>query len=295
MNIMKLRPLVLAAFLALPFATSFAHVEFSVGWAPPPLPVYEQPACPVAGYIWTPAYWGWNADYYDYNWVPGVWVPPPRVGLLWTPGWWGWNNGAYAFNQGSWGPHVGFYGGVNYGYGYNGNGYWGGRWSGNNFQYNTAVTRVNKTVINNTYVNNSFAKNVNANRTSFNGGNGGIKAQPNAEQRKAMTNANKVGPTSEQLGRQQAAAKDKNLLASTSKGKPNQEAIKSFNKTEGAGQGRGGQEVGAGGGAAGAGAENKPGNLGERQGQGAGPGAGKAGNANGIVNERNLNRGGGEA
>ena len=293
MNIMKFRSLIFAAFLALPFATSFAQVEFSVGWAPPPLPVYEQPACPVAGYIWTPGYWGWNADYYDYYWVPGVWVPPPRVGLLWTPGWWGWKSGAYAFNQGYWGPTVGFYGGVNYGYGYTGNGYWGGRWSGNKFQYNTAVTRVNKTVINNTYVNNSFAKNVNANRTSFNGGNGGIKAQPNAEQRKAMTNANKVGPTSEQLGRQQAAAKDKNLLASTNKGKPNQEAIKSFNKTEGAGQGRGGQEVGAGGGAAGAGAGNKPGNLGERQ--GAGAGAGKAGNANGNVNERNLNRGGGEA
>ena len=240
---MKLRSLLFAAVLALPLA-SFAEVEFSVGWAPPPLPVYEQPACPVAGYIWTPGYWGWNADYYDYNWVPGVWVPPPRVGLLWTPGWWGWRGGSYAFNQGYWGPTVGFYGGVNYGYGYTGNGYWGGRWSGNNFQYNTAVTRVNKTVINNTYVNNSFAKNVNANRTSFNGGNGGIKTQPNAEQRKAMTNANKVGPTSEQLNRQQAAGKDKNLLASTNKGKPNQEAIKSFNKTEGAGQGRGGQEVG---------------------------------------------------
>ena len=158
MNIMKLRSLVFAAFLALPFATSFAQVEFSVGWAPPPLPVYEQPACPVAGHIWTPGYWGWDDYYYDYYWVPGVWVPPPRVGLLWTPGWWGWNNGAYAFNQGYWGPHVGFYGGVNYGYGYTGNGYWGGRWSGNNFQYNTAVTRVNKTVINNTYVNNSFAQ-----------------------------------------------------------------------------------------------------------------------------------------
>src|SRR5437016_6135505 len=276
MNIMKLRSLVFAAFLALPLA-SFAEVEFSVGWAPPPLPVYEQPACPVAGYIWTPGYWGWNADYYDYNWVPGVWVAPPRVGLLWTPGWWGWRGGSYAFNQGYWGPTVGFYGGVNYGYGYTGNGYWGGRWSGNNFQYNTAVTRVNKTVINNTYVNNSFAKNVNANRTSFNGGNGGIKAQPNAEQRKAMTNANKVGPTSEQLGRQQAAAKDKNLLASTSKGKPNQEAIKSFNKTEGAGQGKGAQGLGA---AAGAGAgqgENKPGKMAEQNRQGEGAGQGQAG------------------
>src|SRR6266581_7895613 len=279
MNIMKLRSLVLAAFLALPFATSFAQVEFSVGWAPPPLPVYEQPACPVAGYIWTPGYWGWNADYYDYNWVPGVWVPPPRVGLLWTPPWWGWRNGVYAFNQGYWWPTVGFYGGVNYGYGYTGNGYWGGRWSGNNFQYNTAVTRVNKTVINNTYVNNSFAKNVNANRTSFNGGNGGIKAQPNAEQRKAMTNANKVGPTSEQLNRQQAAAKDKNLLASTSKGKPNQETIKSFNKTEGAGQGKGAQGLGAAGGAGAGQGENKPGKMAEqnRQGEGAGQGQGGKG------------------
>src|SRR5215475_761397 len=275
---MKLRSLIFAVFLALPFATSFAQVEFSVGWAPPPLPVYEQPACPVAGYIWTPGYWGWDDYYYDYYWVPGVWVPPPRVGLLWTPGWWGWRGGAYVFNQGYWGPTVGFYGGVNYGFGYTGNGYWGGRWSGNTFQYNTAVTHVNKTVINNTYVNNSFAKNVNANRTSFNGGNGGIKAEPNAEQRAAMANAKKEGPTSQQLERQKLASKDQNLRASVNKGKPNQEAIKSFNKTEGAGQGKGAQGLETAGGAAGAGAGNEPGNLSERQGQGAAAGAGKTGN-----------------
>ena len=204
MTIMKLRSLVFAAFLALPLA-SFAQIEFSASIAPPELPVYEQPVCPVAGYIWTPGYWAYDNDYY---WVPGVWVPPPRVGLLWTPPWWGWNNGVYAFNEGYWGPHVGFYGGVNYGYGYTGNGYWGGRWSGNTFQYNTAVTRVNKTVINNTYVNNSFQKNVNANRTSFNGGNGGIKAEATAEQRAAMANAKKEGPTSQQLERQKLASKD---------------------------------------------------------------------------------------
>ena len=293
---MKLRSLVFAAFLALPL-TSFAQVEFSVGWAPPPLPVVVQPACPVAGHIWTPGYWGWDDYYYDYYWVPGVWVPPPRVGLLWTPGWWGWRNGAYAFNQGYWGPTVGFYGGINYGYGYTGNGYWGGRWSGNTFQYNTAVTHVNKTVINNTYVNNSFAKNVNANRTSFNGGNNGIKAQPNAEQRAAMANAKKEGPTSQQLERQKLASKDQNLRASVNKGKPNQEAIKSFNKNEGAGQGKGAQGVEAAGGAAGAGAGagNKPGNLSERQGQGAAAGAGKAGNEPGNVANRNLKEAGAEA
>ena len=283
----KLRSLIFAGFLALPFATSFAQVEFSVGWAPPPLPVYEQPACPVAGYIWTPGYWGWDNYYYDYYWVPGVWVAPPRVGLLWTPGWWGWRGGAYVFNQGYWGPTVGFYGGINYGYGYTGNGYWGGRWSGNTFQYNTAVTRVNKTVINNTYVNNSFAKNVNANRTSFNGGNNGIKAEPNADQRNAMANANKLGPTSQQLNRQQAASKDQNLRASANKGKPNQEAIRSFNKTEGAGQGKGAQEVGAAGGAG-----NKPGNLSERQGKGGAAGAGNGGNKPGNMAERNRQGGG---
>ena len=45
-------------------------------------------------------------------------VEPPAVGLLWTPGYWGFNNGIYAFNRGYWGPHVGFYGGINYGFGY---------------------------------------------------------------------------------------------------------------------------------------------------------------------------------
>src|SRR6267143_4004372 len=160
-------------FAGLPLASSFAQIGISVAIAPPEIPIYEQPYCPTEGYIWTPGYWGYADDYY---WVPGVWVPPPRVGLLWTPAWWGWNNGAYVFNQGYWGPHVGFYGGINYGYGYAGNGYWGGRWSGNTFQYNTAVTRVNTTVVHNTYVNNSFTKNVNANRTRFNGGNG-IKAE----------------------------------------------------------------------------------------------------------------------
>src|SRR6266446_4294870 len=265
----KLRSLVFAAFLALPLA-SFAQVDFSVNIAPPVMPVYAQPLCPVAGYIWTPGYWGWDQDYY---WVPGVWVAPPSVGLLWTPPWWGWNNGAYAFNQGYWGPHVGFYGGINYGYGYTGNGYWGGRWSGNTFQYNTAVTHVNKTAVHNTYVNNSFQKNVNANRTSFNGPNG-IKAQPTAQQKAAAANAKKTGPTSQQLARQQAASKDQNPRASVNKGNPNNEAIKSFDKGEGAGQGKGAQGLGAAGGAGAGQSENKPGNmaehflLGERAGQG---------------------------
>jgi hypothetical protein len=290
MNIMKLRSFILAAFLALPLA-SFAEVDFSVNIAPPVMPVYEQPLCPVAGYLWTPGYWAYQNDYY---WVPGVWVPPPRVGLLWTPPWWGWNNGAYVFNQGYWGPRVGFYGGINYGYGYTGNGYWGGRWSGNTFQYNTAVTRVNTKIVHNTYINNSVNRQVNVNRASFNGPNG-VKAEANAEQRAAAANATKTGPTSQQLARQQAASKDQNLRASVNKGNPNADAIKSFNKGEGAGQGKGAQGLEAAGGAAGAGAGNKPGNLSERQGQGAAAGAGKTGNEPGNVTERNLKGAGAEA
>ncbi len=287
---MKLRSIILAAFLfvSLPLASSFAQVDISVNVAPPVLPVYEQPLCPVEGYIWTPGYWGWGGG--DYYWVPGVWVPPPRVGLLWTPAWWGWNNGAYAFHQGYWGPTVGFYGGINYGYGYAGNGYWGGRWEGNAFRYNTAVTRVNTNVVHNTYINNSFNKQVNTNRASFNGPNG-IKAEPTGEQKAAAANAKKMGPTSEQLARQQAASKDQNLRASVNKGNPNADAIKSFDRGEGAGQGKGAQGLGAAGGAAGADTGNKAGNLSGREGQGgavAGAGTGKTGNKPENVTERNL-------
>jgi hypothetical protein len=288
MKIMKLRSFVLAAFLVvgLPLASSYAQVGISVNFAPPVLPVYEQPPCPVAGYIWTPGYWGYGYDVGDYYWVPGAWVPPPSVGLLWTPAWWGWNNGAYVFNQGYWGPTVGFYGGINYGYGYTGNGYWGGRWSGNTFQYNTAVTRVNTNVVHNTYVNKSVTNQLNANRASFNGPNG-VKAEATAEQKAAAANAKKMGPTSQQLSRQQAASKDQNLRASVNKGNPNADAIKSFNKSEGAGQAEGraeglGTAVGAGKGG------NKPGNVTERNLKGAGTGnAGGGGNKLGAANQGN--------
>ena len=87
-----------------------------------------------------------------YYWVPGVWVRPPAVGLLWTPGYWGWGGSAFLFHEGYWGPHVGFYGGINYGFGYGGVGFFCGRWEGGAFAYNTAVVRVNTTIIHNTYV-----------------------------------------------------------------------------------------------------------------------------------------------
>ena len=112
---------ILIGFLAFAFpAASFAFfsVGISVGFAPPALPLYEQPPCPASGYIWTPGYWAYSAEAADYYWVPGTWVVAPALGLLWTPGYWAIEAGAYLWNAGYWASHVGFYGGINYGYGY---------------------------------------------------------------------------------------------------------------------------------------------------------------------------------
>src|SRR5580693_5449208 len=128
--------LLIAFVVALPAAS---HAQVGVGVsitvAPPALPVYEQPPCPTEGFLWTPGYWAHGPD--GYFWTPGLWVAPPHPGLLWTPGYWGFAGGAYGWHAGYWGPHVGFYGGINYGFGYGGVGFWGGRWEGGAFRYNT--------------------------------------------------------------------------------------------------------------------------------------------------------------
>src|SRR5216684_8387492 len=64
-------------------------------FAPPALPVYEQPVCPGDGNLWTPGYWAWDGD--DYYWVPGTWLLAPEVGFLWTPPWWGRSDGVFVF------------------------------------------------------------------------------------------------------------------------------------------------------------------------------------------------------
>jgi hypothetical protein len=182
--------------------------------APPELPVYEQPPIPAPGYIWTPGYWAYGPD--GYFWVPGTWVEPPEVGLLWTPGWWGWNNGLYVFNQGYWGPQVGFYGGVNYGYGYGGSGYQGGRWDHGRFAYNRAANNIGNVHITNVY--NTTIINT-TNRVSFNGGQGGIAARPTPQQ-EAFAHASHTPPTSLQVQHQQAAGGNHALLATVNNGRP---------------------------------------------------------------------------
>jgi hypothetical protein len=190
--------------------------EIQTNEAPPPLPDYEQPPCPEDGYIWTPGYWRWAGG--AYFWVPGTWVQPPRMGVLWTPGYWGFVGGVYAFHAGYWGPHVGFYGGVNYGYGYGGVGFAGGRWAGNSFAYNSTVTNVNVTVIHNTY-NQTVVNNVTVNKVSYNGGTGGVVAAPTAQERIAAQETH-VPPTAMQRQHVQEAVRNPALSARVNGGHP---------------------------------------------------------------------------
>jgi hypothetical protein len=205
----------IAILLLLPGA-SFGAVSISVGIAPPPLPVYTQPEAPGPDYIWEPGYWAYGpAGYY---WVPGTWVLAPEPGLLWTPGYWAFVNGSYVWNPGYWGPQVGYYGGVDYGFGYFGHGFVGGRWVGRHFDYNTAVMHVNPAVVHNTYVDRSVIRNRTASHASFNGP-GGVTARPTAAET-AAEHQRHVAPTTVQTAHERNAGANRNNLQSVNHGRP---------------------------------------------------------------------------
>jgi WXXGXW repeat (2 copies) len=198
-------------------AASFGQVFVSVRVGPPALPIYAQPLCPGPGYFWTPGYWGWNDDG-GYYWVPGTWVVAP-VGMLWTPGYWGWGGGFYAWHGGYWGPHIGFYGGINYGFGYGGVGFFGGEWRGGAFYYNRSVTNVTVTNVTNVYNRTVIENNTTVSRTSFNGGEGGIKATPTPQEQVAEHETH-TAPLAAQTQHETAASQNKANFASENHGRP---------------------------------------------------------------------------
>jgi hypothetical protein len=200
-------------------SAAFGQLRISVTFGPPPLPVYEQPLCPGDGYLWTPGYWAWSDDDDDYYWVPGTWILAPEVGYLWTPPYWAWSDGAFVFYDGYWGPHIGFYGGINYGFGYFGDGFEGGRWDHDHFFYNRAVTNVNVTNIHNVYNTTVVNHYTTVNRVSYNGGNGGVSARPTPEQ-EAAVHERHLPPPAPQVQHVQAARGNPELRASANHGKP---------------------------------------------------------------------------
>ena len=194
--------------------------------APPPLPVYDQPAAPDPNDIWTPGYWNY-ADT-GYYWVPGAWVAAPYYGALWTPPYWGWYGNRYRFHHGYWGPHIGYYGGIDYGFGYIGVGYYGGYWRGHDFYYNRSVNHLGggfRNVYERPVVVNNVRYNMEPHvRVSFNGGPGGINAQPRPFEVAAERERHE-GPLPAQVAMRQQAATNRGNFFAANGGRPAQAAF----------------------------------------------------------------------
>jgi hypothetical protein len=218
---------VLLALLALAIpATLFGQIRLSISVGPPALPVYEQPICPGDGYLWTPGYWAYDDSVSDYYWVAGEWVMAPEQGFLWTPGYWGWGNGGYRFNEGYWGPEVGFYGGINYGFGYSGDGYDGGRWDRGQFFYNRSDNNVDVARNHNVY--DTHVKSQNVSRVSFNGGTGGIEARETSQQ-EAVGKQRHIAPVALQIQHAQTARVSPESRSSVNHGQP---PVATYTKSE---------------------------------------------------------------
>ena len=217
-----LRSTVLSVFLASVAISSFAimasaQTVIMVEVPPPPLPDYDQPDIPGPGYIWIPGYWAFDDDY-GYYWVPGTWVLPPQDGLLWTPGYWVFEDSNYVYYEGYWGEEVGFYGGVDYGYGYEGDGYDGGYWQGGAFFYNTTVNNVAGMGIANVF-SKPVVRPANVRRVSYNGGPGGLTLRP-TQQQQSFAHERHVGLTTAQREHVQMASREPSLRETQNKGLP---------------------------------------------------------------------------
>jgi len=204
--------------LAAGAARGQVSIGISVGFGPPPLPVYAQPYCPGPGYIWTPGYWAWDANT-GYYWVPGTWVLAPFEGALWTPGYWGWDPAVALFmwHRGYWGTRVGFYGGINYGFGYTGYGYDGGYWRDRHFYYNRAVNRIDVRRIRRVYDRRIDVRDESG--ISYNGGRGGIDARPRREDL-AARRYRRMGPISSQMRQERMARQTPGMRWSQNRGRP---------------------------------------------------------------------------
>ncbi len=192
-------------------------IGVTVTFAPPALPIYIQPLCPGPDYIWVPGYWAWDPDI-GYYWVPGTWVLAPFPGALWTPGYWAWDDGVFIWYEGYWGPVVGFYGGIDYGFGYTGFGYDGGYWRGGTFYYNRAVNNVSVTSITTVY-SQPVTGPVTRTRVSYNGGPGGTTVHATAEQLRAARQR-RSRATAAQRKNIQAARRDRRQRAVVNRGRP---------------------------------------------------------------------------
>lgn len=232
------RPLLVSTILAgfavailAPTTQAQIGIEIVVALAPPELPIYEQPPMPGPGFIWTPGYWAYATE--GYYWVPATWVEPPSQDLLWTPGYWAFGQRGYVWNPGYWGVEVGYYGGIDYGYGYGGSGYAGGYWQNHAYYYNRLYNNFGGVRVAHEYERAGGNDTRAEHRTSFNG-SGGVLVRPTVQQ-EAYAHENHVAPAAVQLQHQQAAAGNRALFQSVNQGQPPVAATSRANQFSGAG------------------------------------------------------------
>jgi hypothetical protein len=183
---------------------------------PPPLPDYQQPPDPGENYYWTPGYWNYEGA--GYYWVPGAWVVAPFTGALWTPPYWNYEGARYRLHPGYWASHVGYYGGINYGFGYVGRGYYGGYWNNGKLYYNRSVTNVNINVVHNVY-NASVPVPSNSNRISYNGGKGGLNTRP-VPAEMAVLQERRTPPVAAQVQHSRDSAASRQQFAAENRNRP---------------------------------------------------------------------------
>jgi len=126
-------------------------------------------------------------------------------------------------------PTVGYYVGIEYGFGYTGDGYHGGYWRDHQFVYNRVVNDLGNVNVP-TYANQVFAP---ANHISYNGGRDGTTAQPTPAQL-ASTRERHISPTPEQIQNQQTASRIPTQMYSENKGAPPITAVARANDFRGA-------------------------------------------------------------
>jgi hypothetical protein len=160
-------------------------------------------------------------------------VQPPQPGLLWTPPYWSRVDGGYAFHGGYWATEVGFYGGIDYGYGYAGDGYQGGRWENGAFFYNRAVNNLGSQSVAHIY-DQAQAEDTTEARVSFNGGGRETTARPTRHQ-ETLASERHIGATSEQQKHFELAAMDRSLYSKLNNGEPGVAATPHAGMLDGAG------------------------------------------------------------
>ncbi len=183
-------------------ATAYAQMSRSISFAPPELPVYEQPVLPGDGYILDARLLGLcrrrrlllgagRLGHGSRTWSA------MDAGLL------GMGRQRICLLQRLLGPAGRFLWWRQLWIWIYGDGYQGGRWQNGQFFYNRSVSNVNVTNIHNVY-NTTVINSTTINRVSYNGGSGGISARPTAQE-ETVAHEEHIPPVAAQTQREQAA------------------------------------------------------------------------------------------